>query len=286
MSFFIVFVPALGWGIMPIIAQLTKASPKEQLTGTTLAALFFATVWYAIHPSSLVIFPFLISFISGILWSIGQYLQFQAFQKIGVPKAIPVICGLQLIGTTLFAAMMFNEWQTRTEMIVGSLALLFILLGLILTSYQQKQHGSSNGIPLNLLFILICSALALTCYALINQLFDIPGNEVILPQALGMFSSSLLINAFSKAKPRPAKVYLNVITGGCWSVANLAFFIANGTVGTATSFPISQGSIIIATLGSIFIFKEAKKRLEWLSVVSGIVSVAIGVIMISLIKTT
>jgi glucose uptake protein len=41
MNWFIALIPALGWGIMPIIAQMTKGNPREQLTGTTITALFF-----------------------------------------------------------------------------------------------------------------------------------------------------------------------------------------------------------------------------------------------------
>ena len=280
----IVFLPALGWGLMPLVAQLTKASPKEQLTGTTLTALLFALAIYFVEPTPFVLVTFIISFISGILWAIGQLLQFQSFQKMSVQKVIPIICGLQLIGTTLFAAIVFNEWATRIDIIVGSMALFSILIGICLTSYQAKQENSSPFIPVKYLMTLFCSAFALISYVIINQFFGVSGLEVILPQAIGMVTSALVINLFTKTTLRSRKVSLNLLTGLCWSVANVSLFIANGTVGIAKSFPISQGSIVIATLGGILIFKERKNHREWVAVIGGIMAVMGGVLMISFVK--
>ncbi|MFB3162124.1 GRP family sugar transporter [Neobacillus sp. 179-J 1A1 HS] len=284
MNWFIAFIPALGWGIMPLIAQMTKGNPKEQLTGTTISALFFAVLLYYFYPTPIELVPFIISFVSGILWAIGQLLQFQSFQMISVPKAIPIICGLQLTGTTLFAAIVFNEWQGKSDLIFGSFALLCILIGIFLLNFQEKQENSSRGLSFHLFLVLFLSALALTSYVIINQFFGISGYEVVLPQALGMFCSSLIINFFSKTKLRMQKVNLNFLTGLSWSIANLSLFIANGTLGVAKSFPLSQVSIIIATLGGIIIFKEKKKHREWVAVTVGILSVMAGVCMIGFIK--
>ncbi|MBY0148434.1 GRP family sugar transporter [Neobacillus niacini] len=284
MNWFIALIPALGWGIMPIIAQMTKGNPREQLTGTTITALFFALLLYLYSPAPLEFLPFIISFVSGILWSLGQLLQFQSFQVTSVAKAIPIICGLQLTGTTLFAAIVFNEWEGISDLVVGTFALITILIGIFLLSFQEKQRNSSRGFSLHLFMVLLFSALALSSYVIINQLFGVSGFEVVLPQAFGMFFSSLVINSFSKNKLCKQKVMLNLLTGLSWSIANLSLFIANGTLGIAKSFPLSQASIIIATLGGIVIFKEKKKHREWLAISVGILSVMAGVCMISFIK--
>ncbi|MGR6763454.1 hypothetical protein ACXHJ2_10265 [Paenibacillus sp. ALE3] len=39
MDFITTFITAVGWGVMPILAYMTKASPREQLTGTVLCCL-------------------------------------------------------------------------------------------------------------------------------------------------------------------------------------------------------------------------------------------------------
>nr|WP_302057265.1 GRP family sugar transporter [Paenibacillus sp. Lou8.1] len=269
---------------MPILAHITKASPREQLTGTVIGAVLFALCLYIIHPTSLAPIHFVVSFISGIFWAAGQLLQFQAFQKVSVSIAIPVICGLQLIGTTLFAALILGEWITGYQYGIGVGSLLCILAGVLLTSYQGKSAGLSKPLPVPIIIMLVCSGLALSSYVVINQFFHISGLSVILPQSLGMLCSAMVMNLKGKKRLRFSLVVRNLPTGLVWSIANLALFISNGLIGMAASFPISQASIAIACVGSILIFKEKKSPKEWIGILAGITVLMIGVGMISLLK--
>ncbi|WP_334076142.1 GRP family sugar transporter [Paenibacillus sp. A14] len=282
---FIAFVSALGWGFMPILAQLTKAGPREQLLGTSAGAVLFAAGLYVASPTAFSPVPYTISFISGILWAIGQLLQFEAFQRIRVSTAIPFICGLQLTGTTLFAALALGEWSTRFQFLLGIAALALVLAGVLITSLQEESTGPKRGLTLGQLSILLCSALALTGYVIINQWYDITGLSVILPQSAGMFLSAVAFSLFAGVRPRPRMVIRNLGTGLSWSIANLALFIANGKIGVAASFPISQVSIVIATVGSILIFKEKKSRKVWMRVLLGSMALMAGVILIGLTKS-
>ncbi|MEK5260050.1 GRP family sugar transporter [Paenibacillus sp. FSL L8-0663] len=284
MDFIIAFIPALGWGVMPILAHITKASPREQLTGTVIGAVLFCLCLYTIHPTSLTPIHFVVSFISGIFWAAGQLLQFQAFQKVSVSIAIPVICGLQLIGTTLFAALILGEWITGYQYAIGVSSLLCILAGVLLTSYQGKSTGLPKPLPVPIIIMLVCSGLALSSYVVINQFFHISGLSVILPQSLGMLCSAMAMNLKGKKRLRFSLVVRNLSTGLVWSIANLALFISNGLIGMAASFPISQASIAIACVGSILIFKEKKSPQEWIGILVGITVLMIGVGMISMLK--
>nr|WP_260503666.1 GRP family sugar transporter [Paenibacillus polymyxa] len=280
----IAFIPAIGWGFMPILAQMTKASPREQLTGTVIGAVLFALCLYSYSPVNFQITPFIVSFVSGVFWSVGQLLQFQAFQKVSVSTAIPIICGLQLMGTTLFAALILGEWTTGYQFGIGLAALIFILSGILLTSYQGKSSGLSKPLPLQILVMLVCSGIALTLYVIINQIFHVSGLSVILPQSLGMLCSALLMNCKGGQKLHLVQVLRNLSTGLSWSVANLALFISNGLIGVAASFPISQASIAISCVGSILIFREKKSPGEWLRLLAGITVIMVGVGLISLVK--
>ncbi|MNI47277.1 putative glucose uptake protein GlcU [compost metagenome] len=282
---FIAFVSALGWGFMPILAQLTKARPREQLLGTSAGAVLFAAVMHAASPTAFAPVSCMISFISGILWAIGQLLQFEAFQRIRVSTAVPFICGLQLTGTTLFAALALGEWSTRFQFLLGIAALALVLAGVLITSLQERSTGPKRGLTLGQLSILLYSALALTGYVIINQWFDISGLSVILPQSAGMFVSAITFSLLAKVRPRPRMVLRNLATGLTWSIANLALFIANGRIGVAASFPISQVSIAIATVGSILIFKEKKSRKVWMRILLGSMVLMAGVVLISLTKS-
>lgn len=84
MDFIIAFIPALGWGVMPILAHITKASPREQLTGTVIGAVLFSLCLYTIHPTSLTPIHFVVSFISGIFyrWTIAPVSSFSKSKRI------------------------------------------------------------------------------------------------------------------------------------------------------------------------------------------------------------
>lgn len=284
MNTIIAFIPAIGWGFMPILAHLTKGNPREQLTGTAAGAVLFALCLYWYSPAPLQTVPFIVSFVSGICWSAGQLLQFQAFQKVSVSTAIPVICGLQLTGTTLFAAFIMGEWKTGYQYGVGLTALFCILSGIILTNYRGKSGGGAGALSVQMVVMLACSGVALTLYVIINQIFHVSGLSVILPQSLGMLGTALLINLKGERPLRRLHMVRNLSTGLVWSVANLALFISNGLIGVAASFPISQASIAISCVGSILIFRERKSPQEWGNLLIGIAVMMGGVGLIGLLK--
>ncbi|MFI4757323.1 GRP family sugar transporter, partial [Listeria monocytogenes] len=117
--YLIALLPVLGWGFMPIIANLRKSTPEEQLLGTSISALLFALILFWILSPEITVLSFIVSFISGIFWSFGQLLQFKGIAASSVAKAMPISNGTQLVGATLFAVLVFREWQTVTAVIIG-----------------------------------------------------------------------------------------------------------------------------------------------------------------------
>ncbi len=77
--------------------------------------------------------------ISGIFWSLGQLMQFKAIQIASVSKVMPISNGSQLTFTTLLAVILFNEWTSSKMLLIGSLSILCIILGILLTNYQTKN---------------------------------------------------------------------------------------------------------------------------------------------------
>ncbi len=77
--------------------------------------------------------------ISGIFWSLGQLMQFKAIQIASVSKVMPISNGSQLTFTTLLAVILFNEWTSFKMLLIGSLSILCIILGILLTNYQTKN---------------------------------------------------------------------------------------------------------------------------------------------------
>ncbi|KMY49713.1 GRP family sugar transporter [Peribacillus loiseleuriae] len=285
LMYLIALLPVLGWGLMPIIANLKKSNPEEQLLGTSISALLFSVVLFIIIKPEISGISFCVSFISGGFWSIGQLLQFTGIRLSSVSKAMPVSNGTQLTFTTLFAVLIFNEWKTVNMMLIGIMAILIIIIGITLTSYQKKQSKITTSPTLSIYLILSFSSLFLSLYVVINQLFSVSGFAIILPQSIGMLCSALLIYKFTHKGPSNIQnISFNFITGFVWSFANLGMFLTSIQLGVATSFSISQACVIVATIGGILIFKEKKQRLEWIIILSGISLIMLGVTLLSLLK--
>ncbi|WPM84801.1 GRP family sugar transporter [Apirhabdus apintestini] len=82
---------------------------------------------------------FLFSFISGAFWAFGQINQYKAFAVIGVSRAMPISTGLQLASTSLLGVLAFGEWPATVTRYIGLLAVTIIIVGIILTTWQQKK---------------------------------------------------------------------------------------------------------------------------------------------------
>lgn len=233
-------LPAIGWGLMPVFAVYSKARPSEQLLGTTIMALFFSIITMFIVKPILNKEIFIICFISGIFWTIGQYLQFSSFKSLPVSEAMPISNGTQLIFTTLTGAIIFREFKNTLNLSIAFFAILLIIFGIIFTSYQDKQN---ENIPLakkrkNAIIYLLISSLSLTIYVTIPRFYNISGFSVILPQAIGMFLSSIIIILAKKESPLFNKVTINLLTGLLWSIANLSIFIIIPILGVSLGFTL------------------------------------------------
>jgi glucose uptake protein len=285
LTYLIALLPVLGWGLMPIIANLKKSNPEEQLLGTSISALFFSVLLFIILKPEISFLSFCVSFISGVFWSIGQLLQFKGIKLSSVSKAMPVSNGTQLTFTTLFAVLIFKEWKTTNMVLIGIMAILIIIIGITITSYQKKHSQITESATLSVYLIISLSSLFLALYVVTNQLFSVSGYTIILPQSIGMLCSAIIIYVFShKGTINISNISFNFITGLSWSIANLGMFLTTIKLGVATSFSISQACVIVATIGGIFIFKEKKSRVEWIIIISGISLIMLGVTLLSLLK--
>lgn len=109
MNILIGLIPALAWGILPLVVTKIGGKPINQIIGTTFGTLMMALfVWLIMRPE-IGLGPFWITFLSGASWALGQFLQYMAFKRVGVSKAMPISTGLQLVGTFLLGVLAFGE---------------------------------------------------------------------------------------------------------------------------------------------------------------------------------
>lgn len=74
-------LPALGWGLMPIVAKLMGGKSEEQLLGTTIAALIFGSVFGFLNQVSYAMVPFFISLLSGVFGLADNTSNFSLWRK-------------------------------------------------------------------------------------------------------------------------------------------------------------------------------------------------------------
>ncbi|MBH5329697.1 RbsU/GlcU family sugar/proton symporter [Eikenella sp. S3360] len=285
MNILIGLLPALFWGLLPLCVSKIGGRPSQQIMGTTIGVLLTAiaaSIFFL--PVSDSAWAWLMCFLSGAFWAFGQMNQYRAFTQIGVSKTMPLSTGMQLAGTSLMGVLVFGEWGSAQQKIIGAVALALIIVGIWMTTKQENPQPDAGGNMKAGIITLLVSTVGYVGYSFFPNFTDIPGQEKFLPQALGMAVSAVLLSRFEKDGSRPwdKKVLQNLIGGVIFSGAALTYLISIEPArnGVATGFTLSQMNVVIATLGSIFLLGEKKTPKEMRFVLIGLALVVIGGIMI------
>ncbi|PDY76580.1 RhaT/GlcU family sugar-proton symporter [Bacillus cereus] len=284
MDILLAILPALFWGNIVLFNVKLGGGPYSQILGTTLGALVFSIGVYIFIKPVLTPVVIIIGIISGLFWALGQANQLKSIDLIGVSKTMPISTGMQLVSTTLFGVIVFHEWSTTTSVVLGVLALLCIIIGIVLTSLQSKEekNDEQTGNFKKGIVMLLISTLGYLVYVVIIRLFGIDGWSALLPQAIGMVLGGILLTF--KHQPFNKYAIRNIIPGLIWAAGNMFLFISQPRVGVATSFSLSQMGIVISTLGGIFILGEKKTKRQFIAIVIGIIFIIAAGIMLGIAK--
>ncbi|MCR6856185.1 RhaT/GlcU family sugar-proton symporter [Paenibacillus jamilae] len=284
MDILLAILPALFWGSIVLFNVKLGGGPYSQILGTTLGALVFSIGVYIFIKPVLTPVMIIVGIISGLFWALGQANQLKSIDLIGVSKTMPISTGMQLVSTTLFGVIVFHEWSTTTSVVLGVLALLCIIIGIVLTSLQSKEekNDEQKGNFKKGIVMLLISTLGYLVYVVIIRLFSIDGWSALLPQAIGMVLGGILLTF--KHQPFNKYAIRNIIPGLIWAAGNMFLFISQPRVGVATSFSLSQMGIVISTLGGIFILGEKKTKRQFIAIVIGIIFIIAAGIMLGIAK--
>jgi glucose uptake protein len=199
---------------------------------------------------------------------------------------MPISNGTQLIGTTFIAAIFFKEWSNWNTVTVGIGGILLIIFGIFLTSYlgERKETQQSIVEKRKAIYSLLLSSTALTIYVTLPQGFQASGAEVLLPQAIGMWVSSIILSTMMRSDTNWSEVGKNLGTGLAWSIANVSLFLSIPVIGVAKSFTFSQLAVLISIYAGIAILKVQKTRKELKIISLGAMFITAGIILIGLLK--
>ncbi|WP_159991487.1 GRP family sugar transporter [Pelistega ratti] len=288
MNILIGLLPAFFWGILPLCVARIGGKPAQQILGTTFGILAVAIIssifFLPIHFDA---WAYLMCFLSGASWAFGQMNQYRAFTQIGVSKTMPISTGLQLVGTALMGVLIFGDWASSTQKIIGFIALTLITIGIWLTTKQENPTQENAGNLKAGLITLLISTIGYIGYSFFpNFATNLSGQEKFLPQAIGMATAAILLTRRGEHQNRifDGKIAQNLIGGLVFSGAALTYLISiePSRNGVATGFTLSQMNVVIATLGSIYLLGEKKTSLEMRFITIGLILVVSGGIMIGL----
>ncbi|KRL94883.1 GRP family sugar transporter [Limosilactobacillus equigenerosi] len=285
MSYLIGLIPALAWGIMPLLATKAGGTEKHQIFGIGSGALLVAIVTQLVMRPHVSVEIFIFALICGMLWSTAQVGQFIAMKKMGVSKAIPLSTVFQLVGNSIIGTLVFKEWDTVRSITVGFIALAVVVIGALCTSVVDKDAADKVGAVTvsNVLFLLV-STIGYWIYSAFPKipfLLNAKPEGLFFPQALGIFIGAVLYQLFTgQIKSfKDREQYTNIIAGVAWGCAAIAYIFAGRDLGVNVAFVLTQLNVIIATLGGIIILHEHHSKREMKYTVLGIALIVIGSIM-------
>ena len=139
MDIFLAILPAIFWGSIVLFNVKLGGDRIVKRSEQRLEHLFSIVVYIFMKP---VLTPTVIGVgvVSGLFWALGQANQLKSIDLMGVSRTMPISTGLQLVATTLFGVIVFHEWSTTISVVLGILALVCIIIGVILTSLQSEEE--------------------------------------------------------------------------------------------------------------------------------------------------
>lgn len=282
MNIIIALLPAIGWGIMPWIVNKVPASkPSNQILGVGLGATLVGIIVTIAKQPATSLPVFLISMISGAFWTIGQIGQFISFTRIGVSKTMPISTGLQLVGNTLIGALIFSEWHSQNDFLFGSIALLIIIVGVILTAYTEKDADESKKATKKDFLFLILTTVGYLVYSAFPKTISANAESMFLPQTLGILLGAIIYLLFSKQQVafKQKASYLDIFAGIAFGIAAYTYIISAQLNGVTNAFIYGQLSVIISTLGGMTLLGEKQEGKELLTTLAGLALIVVGAVL-------
>lgn len=276
MNLLIGLIPAIAWGLLPVFLVKIGGSPYQQLLGTTMGTFLAAFIVQLVVQPNVSAFNFILCFLSGALWSIGQLGQYKAYSALGVSRAMPISTGLQLIGNTIMGVLFFHEWNLPSQLMIGSFAIGLIIIGILMATYEARREEKRKDIRKELWFLLL-TTMGYIGYSALPKWVDAGGIDEFFPQAAGMLvSSALIVLWLSKSALVSKYSYKNIVSGLVFSISAGFYLISMKMNGMVIAFILSQMNVVVASVCGILLLQEKKTKNEMVAFIVGLLLVISG----------
>jgi glucose uptake protein len=252
--------------------------------GTGVGSLIFGIGMLALIPISIDGKTWLLGMAAGFAWMVGQVGQYYGIAHLGVSRVMPLSTGLQILGTSILSVLFFGEWRTMTAKLIGTVALLLVIFGALLTARTDRRvqkistHRDNFQWPL---FIL--TSAGYWVFGSLPKLSAATGAELVVPEMIGAGVAALCYLAVSRRINvwSDQEAWRNVPVGIIFGGATLAYIIAAKRVGVANAFIMGQMAVVVSTVGAILMLRENKRPKERIWTGLGICFMVVGLILIS-----
>ena len=285
MRYLFLFLPAIGWGLMPMfVAGVKKSNIYHQIVGSVLGAFIFGAVVTLIKRPAFNTTTFLLAMMAGAAWVIGQCGQYYSYSKVGVSETMPISTGLQLIGVPLVGVLIFGEWASTQAKLFGFIGILALIIGVACTSLTDK--GTTEGNKKNqttTMIVLVLTTLGYIISSSIPKALKGDGVMIFLGETIGMMIATLIYLIGSKQiKVLKEKQSYQVIPAGIiYAIAALSYIISVQMNGVNLAFVMSQLCVVISTLGGIVFLHEQKTKKGYIYTVIGLALIVAGAVLTS-----
>lgn len=283
MNICLALLPALAWGCFPLVVSKIGGKPSNQIwgigVGSTIVGLFVLFIGKVHIPANV----FWLSLFSGILWSTGQVGQFISYKKIGISKTMPISTGFQLVGNSIIGILFFGEWSGPNQLWLGILALLLVIIGVSCTAVTDKN--SSNNVKLQNVLFLLVTTIGYWVYSTFPKLVSADAKVLYFPQMLGILIGSFLYLSFSKQISclKENVSWKDALGGILFGLGALTYIYSAKKLGVSSAFIFSQLSVVISTLGGMYLLHEKKVGKELKFTLVGLALVVVGSILTGMI---
>lgn len=275
MNFILAVIPAMLWGINPIIISKIGGNSFHKLTGTSIGVMIVGIlIFLKIHLTIITVEDFFLGFISGSAWTIGQYGQYVSYNKIGISRTMPFSTAIQLIGTGIIGGFLLDEWSSEQAKIIGIISVVLLILGATIISINRKEKSK---LKFSEILFLMMTSIGYWIYSCVPKLTNTAGLSLFLAQAIGIAVSGIVIVLLLRPNTICKKESMkNILPGIFYGVAAVVYIIAAKENGVTLAYLIGQLNVVVSTLGGILIFHEFETNHEIFVKICGLTFIVIG----------
>lgn len=282
----------VGWSAYPTLVSKFGGKPVQGIFGATWGTLIVAIILVFVQKLSIPTgVNFWLSVASGAAWAFGNVLTIAAFgmkdadgNELGSAKAMPISTAFQITANVVWGVAMLGNWASSMSKILGFLAVIVILIGAYLTTYQEKKTSGNKELLMKAVGLLLIAQIGYSLYGILPQYTThTDGMHMFLPQAIGMAAFGLAVGLYETFKNKnnifsQAVTYRQIFSGFFFAMAALGYLVSAqpAMLGLATGFVLSQVSIVGATVSGIVVMKVKKTGKEWLVISIGLVLIVVA----------